>query len=191
MTRSTIRKCLEKPVIPVLWDPGKDLELIRQASAIFLQGGALADLRRVLSLFRDLSSAALFVHIDLIAGLENSEAGIEYLAKLDHLAGVVTVHQHLAKPARKLGLLSIVRLFISDTRAVERGLAVAAKSGADAIEILPAVAAIQVAGDFNQSPLPRIAGGLCRTEKDVRDALDSGCSAVTSTRSELWRLNGQ
>jgi glycerol uptake operon antiterminator len=165
------------------------LELIGQASSVFLQGGALADLQRVLNIFRDASSAALFVHIDLIAGLENSEAGVEYLAKFERLAGLVTVHHHLAKPARKLGLLSIVRLFISDSRAVERGLAVADKSGADAIEILPAAAAVQVADEFKRCPLPRIAGGLCRTEADVRAALDSGCRAVTSTRSALWRLN--
>jgi glycerol uptake operon antiterminator len=189
MARSSIQKCLERPVIPVVWDPGEDLELIGQASSVFLQGGALADLQRVLNIFRDASSAALFVHIDLIAGLENSEAGVEYLAKFERLAGVVSVHHHLARPARKLGLLSIVRLFISDSRAVERGLAVANKSGADAIEILPAAAAVKVADEFKQCPLPRIAGGLCRTEVDVREALGSGCRAVTSTRSALWRLN--
>jgi glycerol uptake operon antiterminator len=189
MAHHSIQKCLARPIIPVAWDPGKDLQLISSASSVFLQGGELADLERVLGVFRDVSSVALFVHIDLIAGLENSEAGLEYLAKFDRLAGVVTVHHHLAKPARRLGLLSIVRLFISDSRAVERGLAVAAKSQADAIEILPAVAAVKVAEDFKTSALPRIAGGLCRTEADVREALASGCKAVTSTRTALWRLN--
>ena len=189
MVRRSIQKCLERPVIPVAWDAGKDLELLGRASSVFLQGGALADLERVLNQFREWPQVALFAHIDLIAGLDNSEAGVEYLAKFDRLSGLVTVHHHLAKPARRLGLLSIVRLFITDSRAVERGLAVASKSGADAIEILPAVAAVAVADDFKASPLPRIAGGLCRSEADVRQALDSGCRAVTSTRAVLWRLN--
>jgi glycerol uptake operon antiterminator len=189
MTQRSIQKCLERPVIPVVWDPGKDLQLISHASSVFLQGGDLADAQRVLNTFRDVPSVAVFAHIDLIAGLENSEAGIEYLSKFDRLSGIVTVHHHLAKSARRLGLLSIVRLFVSDSRAVERGLAVASKSGADAIEILPAAAAVKVADEFKPCPLPRIAGGLCRTETDVREALDSGCRAVTSTRSALWRLN--
>ena len=156
-----------------------------------MQGGALADVPRALDRFAEqqLSTLALFAHIDLISGLENSEAALDYLAEFNRFAGIVTVHHYLAKPARRLGLLSVVRLFLSDSRAVERGVAVATKSQADAIEILPAVAAVKVAGDLNRCPAPRIGGGLCRTEADVREALDSGCRAVTSTRPELWALN--
>jgi glycerol uptake operon antiterminator len=193
MPRFSIDKCLRQPVIPVVWDPGKQTNLISGASTVFLQGGPLTELPRVLERFQqpELAGVALFVHIDLIAGLENSEAGVEYLAAMHRLAGVVTVHHHLTKPARKLGLLSIVRLFLSDSRAVERGVAIAEKSQADAIEILPAAAAVKVAADFKHCPLPRIAGGLCRTEADVREVLDSGCRAVTSTRSALWQLNAE
>ncbi len=191
MARPSIERCLRQPVIPVVWNPGREAALIGRASSVFLQGGNLAELPQVLKLFEqpELADVALFVHIDLVAGLENSEAGLEFLANFPRLTGIVTVHHHLAKPARKLGMLSIVRLFISDSRAVERGIFVVNKSQADAIEILPAAAAVKVAADFRQCPLPRIAGGLCRTELDVREALDSGCRAVTSTRSALWRLN--
>jgi glycerol uptake operon antiterminator len=192
MPRQSIEKCLQQPVIPVVWDPTKHAAQIGRASMAIMQGGALAELPRMLDRFAEpqLSTLALFAHVDLIAGLENSEAGLEYLAEFHRFAGIVTVHHYLAKPARRLGLLSIVRLFLSDSRAVERGVAVAAKSQADAIEILPAVAAVKVASDLNRCPLPRIGGGLCRTEADVREALDSGCRAVTSTRPELWALNG-
>ncbi|MEO2048755.1 MAG: glycerol-3-phosphate responsive antiterminator [Pirellulales bacterium] len=94
-----------------------------------------------------------------------------------------------AKPAKRLKLLSIVRLFLSDIRAVERGLSVANRSRPDAIEILPAVAAVKTTGDFQHCPFPRITGGLCRTEGDIREALASGCQAVTSTLARLWELN--
>lgn len=191
MPRLTIENCLRQPVIPVVWDPTKHADLISHASIVILQGGSLAELPRVLDRFGEqkLSNIAVFAHIDLIAGLENSEAGMEYLAQFHRFAGIVTVHHYLAKPARRLGLLSVVRLFLSDSRAVDRGVAVAAKSQADAIEILPAVAAVKVAAELNRTALPRIGGGLCRTEADVREALDSGCRAVTSTRPELWELN--
>ena len=191
MPRYSIDRCLRKPVIPVVWDPAKEAALIAEASTVFLQGGSLADLPHALSEFDapQLSQVAVFAHIDLIAGLENSEAGLEYLTGFSRLAGVVTVHHHLARPARRLGLLSIVRLFLSDSRAVERGVAIVGKAQADAIEILPAAAAVKVAGDFERTGLPRIAGGLCRTEADVREALDSGCRAVTSTRPALWQMN--
>jgi glycerol uptake operon antiterminator len=191
MRRKSIESCLRRHVIPVVWEPTTHRDLLVRASAIFLQGGALNDLAPVLDAFssHQLAHLPLFVHIDLVAGLENSEAGLEYLAGFERITGIVTVHHHLSGAARRLGLLSIVRLFLSDSRAVDRGLSVANKSHPDAIEILPAVVAAKVSQDFTGCPIPRIAGGLCRTEADVEEVLTSGCRAVTSTSPALWKLN--
>jgi glycerol uptake operon antiterminator len=189
--RKSIESCLRNNVIPVVWDPEANRDLLARASAVFLQGGSLGDLSRVLDAFSHphLKHLPLFVHIDLVAGLENNEAGVEYLADFNSISGVVTVHHHLTAAARRLGMLSIVRLFLSDSRAVDRGLSVVKKSHPDAVEILPAVVAAKVAGDFADCHIPRIAGGLCRTEADVSDVLASGCRAVTSTSPDLWKLN--
>ena len=191
MRQKSIEQCFRHRVIPVVWHPGPQSDLLAQASTVFLQGGTLRELERVLDAFNapPLKHLPLFVHIDLVAGLENNDAGLEYLAGLDRITGIVSVHHHLAAPARKLGLLSIVRLFLSDSRAVDRGLSVATKSHPDAIEILPAAVAAKVAGDFAHCRIPRIAGGLCRTEADVAEVLESGCRAVTSTSPSLWMLN--
>src|SRR4051794_7619063 len=169
MTRTSIDTCFKKRVIPVVWDPGPHVELLARASAVFLQGGALGDVRHAVARFSEgkLSHLPLFVHVDLVAGLENSEAGVEYLAEFKHISGIVTVHHHLAAAARRMGLLTIVRLFLSDSRAVDRGLSVIKKSRPDAVEILPACVASKVSNDFAPFAIPRIAGGLCRTEADV------------------------
>jgi glycerol uptake operon antiterminator len=189
--RKSIDACFRKHVIPVVWDPGNQGELLARASCVFLQGGPLGDLTRVLDLFGAprVEHLPLYVHVDLVAGLENSEAGLEYLAGFQRITGVVTVHHHLTSAARRLGLLSIVRLFLSDSRAVDRGVSVVNKSHPDAVEILPAVVAAKVAADFAACRIPRIAGGLCRTEADVEEVLASGCRAVTSTSPALWKLN--
>lgn len=191
MRRKSIDACFRKPVIPVVWDPAADAELIARASIAFLQGGSVGDVERVLDRFSfpPLRELPLFVHVDLVAGLENSEAGIEYLASFDRITGVVTVHHHLSSAIRKAGMLSIVRLFLSDSRALDRGLSIVNKSNPDAIEILPAVVASKVANDFAGCRVPRIAGGLCRSEKDVAEVIASGCRAVTSTSPTLWKLN--
>jgi len=190
---SLINRCFAKPIIPVLWDASQHMDSLAHASAVFLQGGKLTELPRVMSVFRDprLEHVALFLHIDLVAGLENNEAGLEYLAEYSQLTGIVTVHHHLAAAAKRMNLLTVVRLFLSDTRAVERGLAVVSKSKPNAIEILPAAVALKVSGDFRALPIPRITGGLCRTEADVNEAIGSGCLAVTTTRQELWALNAR
>ncbi len=191
MRLKSIDSCFRHKVIPVTWDSGTNQSVISRASTVFLQGGTLHNLSRTLDEFSNpqLAHLPLFVHIDLLAGLENNEAGLEFLASFERITGIVTVHHHLAGSARKLGLLSVVRLFLSDSRAMDRGLSVANKSQPDAIEILPASAASKVAGDFKSCRIPRIAGGLCRTEADVTEALSSGCRAVTSTSLNLWRLN--
>src|SRR5438128_2053591 len=123
MARASIDTCFKKRVIPVVWDPGPHVELLSQAGAVFLQGGALGELRQAVARFSEgkLADLPLFVHVDLVAGLENSEAGIEFLAEFRHISGIVTVHHHLTAAARRLGLLTVVRLFLSDSRAVDRG----------------------------------------------------------------------
>jgi glycerol uptake operon antiterminator len=193
MRLKSIDQCFRQRVIPVTWTPGAHHEVLSRASTVFLQGGNLRELTGILDDFADsrLARLPLFIHIDLLAGLENNEAGLEYLAGIERVTGVVTVHHHLAVPARKLGLLCVVRLFLSDSRAADRGLSVANKSHPDAIEILPAAAAAKVASDFESCRIPRIAGGLCRTAADVDEALASGCQAVTSTSPGLWRLNSK
>ncbi len=162
-------------VIPVVWDPEANRDLLARASAVFLQGGALGDLGRVLDAFGHphLEHLPLFVHVDLVAGLENNEAGIEYLADFNSISGVVTVHHHLSAAARRLGLLSIVRLFLSDSRAVDRGLSVVKKSHPDAVEILPAVVAAKVASRFCRLPY------------------SANCGRSLSNRSRCERCVGQ
>lgn len=191
MAARSIEPHLAKPVIPVLWDVGNHSELLAAASMVILQGGAIANIDDALAPFESpsLSSVAVFVHIDLVSGIENSEAGLEFLAKKPRIGGVVSVHHNLVRPAKRLGLCSVVRLFLTDSRAVDRGLSIAAKSHADAIEVMPTAAAARTAGDFAACRLPRIAGGLCRTEEELQEALSSGIRAVTSTRPSLWKLN--
>lgn len=191
MRRKSIEDCFERRVVPVVWEPQSHCDVLAHASAVFLQGGRVAELPRILDTFggRPLEQLSLFVHIDLLAGLEDNEAGLGFLASFQRVAGIVTAHQHLAAPARRLGLLSILRLFLMDSRSVERGLAVTAKSRPDAIEIMPAAAASKVAKDFHGCTVPRITGGLCRTEAEFRESLESGCQAVTSSHPPLWRLN--
>jgi len=190
-TAGQIERCFAKPVIPVLWEIGDHAELLRHASCVILQGGPIAELTTTIERFMQppLDHLRLFVHVDLVAGLETSEAGLELLAQIGSIDGIVSVHQNLAKPAKRLGMLSLLRIFLSDSRALERGLKIASKSHPDVVEFLPAAAAVKVADDVGGLKLPFICGGLCRTETDVRETLACGCRAVTSTRPALWALN--
>jgi glycerol uptake operon antiterminator len=161
------------------------------AGAIFLQGGELARLPKLLASLEGgpLADVPVMLHIDLLAGLANDEAGLRFVASLGRIRGVITVRHHLVPTARRLGLASIVRLFLHDSRAVNRGLAILEKCEPDAVELLPGVAALELASQFQRMPIPRIAGGLIRAPQLVRRLLDTGCQAISTSRPDLWRLN--
>ncbi|QDT00827.1 glycerol-3-phosphate responsive antiterminator [Adhaeretor mobilis] len=190
-TFSQIDRCFSKPVIPVFSEVPCGNDALCKASCVILQGASISELPKVLESLEQppLDHLRLLVHIDLIPGLENNDAGLEYLAGLGKIDGVVTVHQHLTRAAKRLGMLSILRTFLSDSRALERGLKVAGSAKPDVVECLPAAAAVKVAADMKKSRIPHIAGGLCRTEADVQETIASGYLAVTSTSPKLWEIN--
>lgn len=188
----TILPYLTKPVIPYVAEGVERHEqLIASASIIFLGGGELAELPKLLDRLSrpPFADRPVMLHMDLVNGLANDESGLRYVATLERVDGIITVRHHLAPIAKKLGLMSVVRLFLQDGRAVERGLQVIDKSKPDAIELLPGVAYLEVADRFAHLPIPCIAGGLIRTPQIVRRILDAGCKAVSTTNAQLWELN--
>jgi glycerol uptake operon antiterminator len=190
-TTRRIPQCFAKPVIPVISELPASIQELAQASCVILQGGNLVDLPALVSRFEraPLKDVCVFVHIDLIVGLENNEAGVDFLAQLPRIDGIVTVHQHLIPAIKKIEKLAVSRLFLSDSRALERGLRTISKCSPDVVDLLPAAAAVRLADDFRDCVAPRIAGGLCRTKAEVQEVLESSCLAVTSTLPSLWRLN--
>ena len=182
---------LTRPVIPYLTQGLGGDQDVTGASLLFVGGGELAELPGLLNALSrgPLARVPVLLHIDLVDGLANDEAGLKYVATLGRLDGIVTVRPHLAPLARKLGLLSVVRLFLQDGRAVERGLGVIDRAQPDAVELLPGVAFLEVADRFNNLRTPCIAGGLIRTPEIVRKVIAAGAKAVSTTNTELWGMN--
>jgi glycerol uptake operon antiterminator len=181
-----------KPIIPYLTEGvDRNGEIVAAASMLMIGGGELAELPALLAKLQrpPFDKLPVLLHVDLVNGLANDESGLRYVATLNGVDGVVTTRHHLAPLARKLGLMSVVRLFLQDGRAVERGLGVIEKSKPDAVEVLPGVAFLQVAERFNHLPIPCIAGGLIRSAEVVQQILAGGCRAISTSNVELWKLN--
>jgi len=190
--RPTIDAGLGKKIIPYIEGGiGDSAEVVSKASMTFIQAGELADIPQALAPFREkpLDNLVVMLHLDLVHGLAREEAALRYVAQFDRIDGIITVHHHLVVPARRLGLLSIVRLFLQDTRAVGRGIGVIEKSRPDAVELLPSVAAVEVADRFAQTHVPRIAGGLIYNLNCIQRVLNSGCRAASTSNRQLWTFN--
>jgi glycerol uptake operon antiterminator len=191
-TANDMERSLSKKIIPyVEGDVGDAADDVAKASMVFLQAGELGDLAQALVPFRDppLDKVTVLVHLDLLHGLARDDAAVRYIAEQDRIDGIVTVHHHLVTSARRHGLLTVVRLFVQDTRAIGRGIGVIEKSKPDAVEMLPSVAAIEVADRFQQLHIPRIAGGLIYNLNVIQRVLDSGCRAASTSNRELWSFN--
>lgn len=187
-----ILPALAKPIIPYVTEGfDKHPALIARASMVMIGGGELAEMPDLMSRLSrpPFEKLPVLLHIDLVNGLANDESGLRYVATLDRIDGIVTVRHHLAPLAKKLGLMCVVRLFLQDGRAVERGLAVIDKSKPDAIELLPGVAFLQVPERFAKLPIPVIAGGLIRSRQTVEAIRAAGCKAVSTSNVTLWEMN--
>ncbi len=122
----------------------------------------------------------LLYHIDLIHGLRNDEYGTEYLCQEFKPYGVISTKGSVINQAKKNGVVSVLRIFMLDSHAIERSYRIIEKTEPDYIEVLPGFVPEmieEVSARFNK---PILAGGL------IRSAEDAGAAAITTSKREIW-----
>lgn len=129
----------------------------------------------------------VFVHVDLIKGLKADTAGLK-LVKSFEPTGIITTKSNLIKEARKLGLLTIQRLFLLDSKNLESGVLSVKNNQPDAIEILPGTVHKATAEICRKVKIPVITGGLIKDKEDIIESLRAGAIAVSTSSEKLWNL---
>jgi len=153
---------------PVLFDLAPDLNTVeRRIAAVHAAG------------------KKLFVHLDLASGIGKDESGILYLKKLA-VDGIISTRTNIIKTAREQGLFTVQRFFIVDSHSISTTLEALKASKADMLEIMPGILPRVIRTLRERIEVPIIAGGLIETEADIRDAVENGASAVSTSRRELW-----
>ena len=61
-----------------------------------------------------------YIHIDITGGFRPDEVGIQLLKNMFHLDGVISTNMHALTRARAIKLETIYRLFLFDSRSLER-----------------------------------------------------------------------
>jgi glycerol uptake operon antiterminator len=181
-------KIIENPVIAAIRD-GEALEraLASPVRAVFLLsgsiGGIAATCRRITATGR-----LCFVHVDLLEGLRPDQQGLAYLAEQAVPTGVITTKPACIRWAKSLGLVTVQRIFLLDSTALQEGARHAAACEPDWVEVLPGVAAKAIALAAREISRPLIAGGLISSREDVIAALQAGALAVSTSAADLWQL---
>ncbi|HHU53520.1 MAG TPA: glycerol-3-phosphate responsive antiterminator [Clostridiaceae bacterium] len=131
----------------------------------------------------------VFVHLDLVDGISSREIAIDFIHQYTEADGVISTKPRLLKYAKKYNFITVLRIFMLDSMALENSYHNIDYSNPDMIEILPGIATKAFALIKEYCSIPIIAGGLIRTKKDILQALTDGATAISSSRFELDEVN--
>jgi glycerol uptake operon antiterminator len=130
----------------------------------------------------------VILHADLIKGLKNDEYAAEYICQSIRPHGVISTRRSVLEIAGKRGIMTILRIFLLDSRSIETSCGLLDKIHPDLIEVLPGVLPDWIAEIHRKTRLPVIAGGLIRTEREVKNAFHAGAAAVSTSNRALWKI---
>ncbi len=175
----------QQALIPVLTTM-KQLErfLDTTLKVCILQDFHFTLLRDVVKILHDNDRFGL-VHIEMIQGISNDEFGTQILTQQLKVDGIISSKPKIIEMAKKTHALAIQRVFLIDSKSLERGVASVAESKPNAMEVMPALT-FQMFGDIKERiDMELWAGGLIRNEEMVRTVLANGAKRMTVGNLDL------
>ena len=128
----------------------------------------------------------LYVHMDFADGVGKDSSGCAYLKMLG-VDGIISTRANIIKSARDNGMVTVQRVFIVDSHSIDTAVDTMQKNLPDMIELMPGIATKAISFFRNRVSIPIIAGGLIETFDEVQLAYESGASAVSTGKVELWK----
>lgn len=130
----------------------------------------------------------VFVNLDMVDGLAQRPASLDFLAKTCAPDGILTTKAGLCRAAHNFGMYGILRFFMVDSFAYHQLPDQLKQSHADAVEILPGCVPRVVRWIRQEQSIPIICGGLVCDIADVQAARTAGAAAVATSDAQLWNL---
>lgn len=158
------------------------------ANVVFLLTGNLMNIKDYVSKLKK-HDKVVFTHLDFIDGISNNKSAVQYIARVCRPTGIITTKSNLIKYAKEENLLTILRLFLIDYAALNKGIDVINSCKPDAVELLPGVIPKIIDHLEKILPMPIIAGGLISNKEEILEALSAGALAVSSGSPNLWSID--
>lgn len=121
----------------------------------------------------------IILHLDLIKGLSSDESGCEYACQYLKADGVISTKGKVVETAKRNRKTAILRLFLIDSKSLEKGLALCEAVQPDYMEILPGLACSMIPYIKEKTKCPIMCGGLIRTRQQMLACIEAGAFAVT------------
>jgi len=164
------------PVVPSM----KRLEKFIETDLVvcILQDIHISLLEHMIKTLHDNNKLAL-VHIDMVHGISSDEHGAEFLCQRLRADGVISSKTRIIETTKKNKKIAIQRMFLIDSKSIERGIETVQKSQPDIVEVMPAIAYKIIPYIKSQINMPLIGGGLLKSKEDILQGLEAGCMAFT------------
>jgi glycerol uptake operon antiterminator len=146
----------------------------------------IAQLKSVMTLIKKHNKKVL-IHADLIHGLKSDEYSTEYLCQEIKPFGIISTRMNVIQKANQRGIMGILRVFLIDSHALSKSLAILTKANPDYIEVLPGTLTDTIREISQLVNIPILAGGFIKTIEDVKNSIDAGAIAVTTSNVDLWK----
>jgi glycerol uptake operon antiterminator len=150
------------------------------------------ELRRLQSVIKSLVDANKYpiVNIDSCDGLSQDKGGVDYLVEIG-AKGLVSTRVATVQRAKKSGLVSIQKVFVTDRSNFPRSVAALEQSEPNLVQLMPAPMLSHVPALHRKAMPPILASGFVCDRSDIVNALKNGAVAVSTSDKKLWRLSGQ
>ncbi|WP_153126871.1 glycerol-3-phosphate responsive antiterminator [Peribacillus tepidiphilus] len=128
----------------------------------------------------------MFYHMDLIHGLKNDDYATEFVCQEIKPAGLISTKASVIMKAKQKGVLSVQRVFLLDSQALEKNMKIVSKTQPDFLEVLPGAMPWIIEEIKDMVNIPILAGGFIRTPEEVDNALKAGATGITTSNVDLW-----
>ncbi len=183
-----LEKFENSPVVAAVKDDkGLNKSLLCDINVLFILYGNINNIIEIVEKAK-CANRIVFVHIDLIEGLSQKEAAVDYIKAKTGADGIISTRPNIIKYAKSVGLFTVQRFFVLDSIALNNIKRIDKQSGADFIEILPGLMPKIIKMLSAKQSKPLIVGGLISDKEDVVCALSAGAIAVSTTCEKVWLL---
>ena len=127
----------------------------------------------------------VLLHMDLLHGLANDEAGCEYVCQYLRADGVISTRPKVVQKAMEKKCLGVLRLFLIDSKSLNKGIRLCRECQPDFVEVLPAIAPAILPRIKEETGQKLMSGGLLSSVAEIESCFACGAEAVTISSRKL------
>lgn len=157
----------------------------QDVSGVFLLTGNIGVIKRYVDFYKA-HGLFVFIHFEKIGGLQADREGLQFIANYVKPTGIISTKSTIIKLAKKHDLLTVQRLFLIDSDALENGLSSFTETKPDAIELMPGLLPEMIEKVKKRTSIPIITGGLLESPEQMQAAIAHGAIAVSTGNPKLW-----